>query len=104
MNDCSDSICHLLWEFTLDTADVLLLHLSVPNLVLHLSRLLRAAPEEQQPRRQSIQTMNGPQVLQVVLFGQDKHHRIVSITSTRVHLETKRGGGGTEGIFSDLNH
>lgn len=86
-----DWICHLLGEFSLHTADVLLLHLSISDLVLHLSRLLRAPAEEQQPGRQSIQPMNRPQVLQVVLLSQDKDHRVVPITSTWVHLVAREG-------------
>lgn len=86
-----DWICHLLGKFALHAADVLLLHLSIPDLVLHLSRLLRTAAEEQQARGQSIQPMNRPQVLQVVLLGQDKHDRVVPITSAWMHLNDRDG-------------
>lgn len=46
-----ERICHLLWELALHPTHVLLLHLSVPDLVLHLACHLGAATEEQQAGR-----------------------------------------------------
>ncbi len=31
--------------------------------------------------------MNGAQVLQPVLLGQDEHHRVVAVAAARVHLK-----------------
>lgn len=54
--------------------------------MLHLTRLFRAAPEQQQSGRQSIEAMDGAQILQVVLFGKDKHDRVVTVSATRMNL------------------
>lgn len=75
-----------LWEFSLDTANVLLLHLSISDLMLHLSRFLRTTSEQQQARRQPIQSMYRPQVLQIVFFGENKDHCVVTITAARMNL------------------
>ena len=34
--------------------------------------------------------MDGPEVPQAVVLGEDEHHRVVTISSTRVHLATTR--------------
>lgn len=36
--------------------------------------------------------MNGPEVLQVVLFRQDENHGVVPVTTARMHLRTERTG------------
>jgi hypothetical protein len=77
---------NLLWKFALNTTNVLLLHLSIPYLMLHLSRLLGTPAEQQQARSQPIQPMNRPQVLQIVFFGKNKDHSIVTISTARVNL------------------
>ena len=38
---------------------------------------------------QPIETVDGAQVLQAVLLGQDKHHRVVAVPAARVHLATQ---------------
>lgn len=80
---------NLLGELSFDATDVLLLHLSVPDLVLHLTRLLGAASEQQESRRQPIQAVNRPQVLQVVFFGENKDHRVVAIPAARMNLRDR---------------
>ena len=77
---------YLLWKFSLDPADVLLEDLPVPDLLLHVPRLLGVPPEHEEPRRKSVQAMNGAQVLQVVLLGQDEDHGIVTISPARMYL------------------
>lgn len=79
-----------LGKLSLDAAHVLLLDLSVPDLVLHLARLFRAAAEQQQARSEPVQPMNGAQILQVVLFGQDEDHRVVPVSTARMHLQDVR--------------
>ena len=72
---------------SLDPADVLLLHLPRPDLLLHLARLLGVAPEEEEPRRQPVQAVDGAQVLEALLLGQDEHHRVVAVSAAGVHLK-----------------
>ena len=78
---------HSLWELALDPADVLLEHLPVPDLLLHVAGLARVAAEHEQPRGEPVQTVDGAQVLQVVLLGQDEHHGVVAVPPAGVHLE-----------------
>lgn len=80
---------NLLGELSLDAADVLLLHLPVPDLVLHLAGLLGAATEQQESRRQPVQPVDRPQVLQVVFFGENKDHRVVAIPAARMNLRDR---------------
>lgn len=77
---------YLLGKLSFDTTDVLLLYLTVSYLVLHLSRLFRTTTEQQQPRRKAIQPMYRPQVLQVVFFGENKDHSVVTITAAWMNL------------------
>lgn len=84
------SSLNLLWEFSFHTTDVLLLHLTVPYLVLHLTSLLWAAAEQQQTRRKAIQPMYRAQVLQVVFFGENKDNCVVTITAAWMNLQVPR--------------
>ncbi len=77
-------------ELPLDPADVLLLHLPGPDLLLHLPGLARVPPEEEQPRRQPVQTVDRPEVLEAVLLGQDEHHRVVAVATAGVDLGKKK--------------
>lgn len=82
----SPSLGYSLGEFTLDATHVLLLHLPIADLMLHLAGLLRAATEQQQTGRESIQPMNGAQILQIVLLGQNENDRIVTVSTARMNL------------------
>lgn len=66
--------------------------------MLHLASFLRRSAEQQEAAGQSVEPMDRPQVLQVVLFGQDEYDRVVSIPAARVYLET-RGGGYCRGCW-----
>lgn len=55
--------------------------------MFHLSRLLGRPAEEQDPASQPVQPVYRPEVLQVVLLGQDEDDGVVSIATARVHLK-----------------
>ena len=74
-------------ELPLDPADVLLLDLASPDLLLHLSRLLGIAPEEEEARGEPVQPVDRPQVLQALLLRKDEHHRVVTVTPAGVNLK-----------------
>ena len=38
-----------------------------------------------------VQPVDGAQVLQVVLLGQDEHHRVVAVPAAGVHLQHAKG-------------
>lgn len=84
---------NLLGELSLDAADVLLLDLPVADLVLHLAGLFGTAPEQQKSRRQPIEPVDRPQVLQVVFFGENKDHRVVAVAAARMNLRGARRRG-----------
>lgn len=62
-------------------------NLSVSYLVFHLPRLLRRSAEEEDTAGQSVEPVYRPQVLQVVLLGEDEDDRVVPVSAARVHLQ-----------------
>lgn len=72
----------------LDPAHVLFVHLSVADLRLHDACVPGRPAEHEQTAGQSVQTVDGPEVPQVVLLRQHEHHRIVPITTARMNLIT----------------
>lgn len=66
-------------------------NLSISYLVLHLSRLLWRSTEQENAAGQSVQPVNGPEILQVVLLRQDEDHGVVPVTTARMHLRTESG-------------
>lgn len=78
--------CYVLGKLALHSADVLLLHESVPNLMFHLSCLFRRSSEQQKPAGQPIQTVDRSQIFQVVFFRQNKNYRVVPVPSARMYL------------------
>lgn len=82
-------LSYSLGEVALNAAHVFLGHLPVADLVLHLARLLGRAPEQQQATRQPVQPVDGAQVLEVVLLGQDEDDGVVAVPAARVDLPTK---------------
>ena len=81
----------LRWELSVHPADVLLLDLPGPDLLLHLARLLGVPAEEEEARGEPVQSVDGPQVLEPVLLGQDEHHRVVAVAAARVDLHGQEG-------------
>ena len=77
----------LLREVAFDPADVLLLDLPRPDLLLHLPSLLRVPAEQEKTGSESIQTVNGPQVLESVLLGQDEDDGVVTVAAAWVNLK-----------------
>ena len=77
------------WKLSYDPAHVFLLHCPGPDLLLHLPGLLRVAAEQQQSGRQSVQTVDGPEILQTVFLGQDEHYCVVAVAAARVNLENE---------------
>lgn len=80
----------LLWEFSFYTADVFLEHLSVPYLLLHVPGLLGVATEHEQSGSEPVEAMDGSQVLEVVLLGQNEHHGVVTVAPARMDLKAAR--------------
>jgi hypothetical protein len=60
--------------------------LPISYLVLHLPRLLRSPAEQQYAAGQSVQPVNRPEILQVVLLGQNEDHGVVPVTAAWMHL------------------
>jgi len=73
-------------ELTLHPADVFLQHLPIPDLLLHLASLPWVPPEHQQPRCESVQTVDRSQVLQTELLGEDEDDRVVPVSPARMDL------------------
>ncbi len=46
-----------------------------------------APSEEQESRGEPVQPVDGAQVLEAVLLGQDEHHRVVAVAAARVDLD-----------------
>ena len=82
---------NLLWKLSLDSADIFLEDLSVTNLLLHLPGLARVATKHEQTRGESVQTVDGAQVLEVAFLGQDEDHSVVSVAATRMDLHKRNG-------------
>ena len=90
-----------------DPADVLLLDLPRPDLLLHLPSLLRVPAEQEKTGSESVQTVNGPKVLESVLLGQDEDDGVVTVAAARVNLKiagflTKYSWGWGDGIVQRL--
>lgn len=65
-------------------------HLSVPNLMLHLSRFLRRPAKQQNSAGEPVESVDGPQILQVVFLGQYENDRIVSVATTGMYLHNHK--------------
>ena len=70
-----------------DPADVFFLDLPCPDLLLHLSGLLRVPAEQEKAGSESIQSVDGPQVLEAVLLGKDEDDGVVTVAAARVNLK-----------------
>lgn len=57
--------------------------------MLHLPRLLRRSTEKENAAGQSVEPVYRPQVLQVVLLGENEHDRVVAVPPARVHLQSQ---------------
>ncbi len=75
-----------LWEFSVDPADVFLQNLSVPDLLLHVTGFARIPAEHEKSGRQSIESVNGAQVPQIVLLGEDEDNSVVTVATARMNL------------------
>jgi len=83
----SNKISNLLRKFSLDSANVFLLNLSGPDLLLHFPGFLRVPAEQQKAGSQPVQPVDGSEVLEAVLLRQDEDHRVVAVAATRVNLK-----------------
>lgn len=81
---------NLLRKLSLYPADIFLQNLAVPDLLLHVPCLLRIPSEHQQTRSQSVQSVNRPQVFQIVLFSQYEYHSIMTIATTWMDLKASK--------------
>jgi hypothetical protein len=77
---------YLLWKFSVDTTHVFLEHLSVPDLLLHISGLSGIATKHEKTGSQPVQSVNGSKVLQIVFLGQNENDCIVAVTTTWMNL------------------
>ena len=84
-----EECCSLLWKLSLNSADVLLEDLSVSDLLLHLPSLPRIATKHQETRCESVKTVDGSQVLEIIFLGQDEDHSVVTVSATRMDLQEK---------------
>jgi len=82
----NNDIIYSLRKSPLDSAHVLFVHLSVADLCLHDAGVPGSPAEHEQTAGQPVQTVNGPKIPQVVLFGQHEHHSVVPITTARMNL------------------
>lgn len=82
-------VLYLLGENTLDSTDILLVHLSVSDLLFHLTRLLWTTPKEQETRGESVEPMNRAKILQIELLGKYKDYSIVPVATTRMNLSIR---------------
>jgi hypothetical protein len=83
----SNKISNLLRKFSLDSTNVFLLNLSRPDLLLHFPGFLRVPAEQEETGSQPVQPVDGPEVLETVLFRQDEDHRVVAVATARMNLE-----------------
>jgi hypothetical protein len=60
--------------------------LTVPDLLLHVASFARIPAEHEKSGRQAIESVNGAQVPQVVLLGEDKDHSVVTIATAWMNL------------------
>ena len=63
--------------------------MSIPDLLLHVASFARIPAEHEKSGRQSIESVNGAQVPQVVLLGEDEDHSVVTIATARMNLNDK---------------
>jgi hypothetical protein len=75
-----------LWKLSIDPADVLLENLTVPDLLLHVSGLPRVPAKHEQAGGEPVEAVNGAQVAEVVLLGEDEDDRVVAVPAARMHL------------------
>ena len=75
-----------LWKFSFDAADIFFEDLSVPNLLFHVTRFLGVSPKHEESRCQPVKTVNCPEVLQIVLLGQNEDHSVVTVSATWMNL------------------
>ncbi len=83
----SNKIINLLRKFPLDAANVFLLNLSGPDLLLHFPGFLRVPAEQQEAGSEPVQPVDGPEVLEAVLLRQDEDHRVVAVAAARMNLK-----------------
>ena len=72
------------------SADILLLDLPVLDQLLHDPGLGRALAEYQDPRGESVQSMNCVQMLVSEFLGEDEDDSVVSVSATRMNRNTRR--------------
>lgn len=48
--------------------------------------LLGVPSKEEQPRGEPVEAVDGPEVLEALLLGQDEHHSVVPVSPAGVHL------------------
>ena len=77
---------NLLRKLSIHSTDVFLQYESVPDLLLHLPRLPGVPPEHEETRGQPVQPVDGPEVLQIELLGENEDHSVVPISPTRMYL------------------
>jgi len=83
----SNKILNLLRKFSLDAANVFLLNLSRPDLLLHFPGFLRVPAKQEKAGGQPVQPVDGPEVLEAVLLRQDEDHRVVAVAAARMNLK-----------------
>ena len=77
---------NLLRKLSLHPTDILLENLTISDLLFHLTGFSWISAKHQQSRGEPVQSMNGPQVLQIVFFSQNKDNSVVTISATRMDL------------------
>ena len=51
-----------------------------------IAYLLGVSSEEKQTRGEPVEAVDGPEVLEALLLGQDEHHSVVPVSPAGVHL------------------
>ena len=77
---------NLLWKLSVNSTNVFLEDESVPDLLLHLPRLPGVPPEHEETRSEPVQSVDGPEVLQIVFLGKNEDHSVVPVSPTRMYL------------------
>ena len=80
-------LCNLLWKFSLHSAHIFFEHLTISDLLFHISGFLGISSEHEKPGCEPVQAMDGPKVFQVVFLGQDENHCVVTVATTRMDLD-----------------
>ena len=74
----------------------------VPDLLLHLPGLSWIPAEHEESRREPVEPVDRPQVLQVVLLGQDEDNGVVPVAAAGVHLQDHSHGAATAALRRSL--